>query len=93
MGLLDRVDAELSADPPPEPDAIDAAFWAACHGGQLATAQRLLAAGADLSWVAPWDGLTPLDAARRSAADGVATWQEVADWLVAQGTQPASERR
>jgi len=91
-GLLDRVEAELSADPPPAPDAIDGAFWAACHGGQLATAQRLLAAGADLSWVAPWDGLTPLDAARRSASDGVATWQEVADWLVAQGAQPASER-
>ena len=42
MGLLDRVEAELSAEPPPEPDAIDGAFWAACHGGQLATAQRLL---------------------------------------------------
>ena len=61
MGLLDRVEAELAADPPPERDAIDGAFWAACHGGQLATAQRLLAAGADISWVAPWDGLTPLD--------------------------------
>jgi hypothetical protein len=92
MGLLDRVEAELAADPPLPRDAIDGAFWAACHGGQLATAQRLLAAGADISWVAPWDGLTPLDAARRSASDGVATWQEVADWLVDQGAQPASER-
>jgi hypothetical protein len=91
LGLLDRVEAELAADPPPEPDYINGAFWGACHGGQLATAQRLLAAGADISWVAPWDGLTPLDAARRSASDGVATWQDVADWLVAQGARPAGD--
>jgi uncharacterized protein len=91
MGLLDRVEAELSAEPPPEPEHVNGAFWAACHGGQLATAQRLLAAGAEISWVAPWDGLTPLDAARRSESDGVATWQDVADWLVAQGARSASE--
>jgi hypothetical protein len=92
MGLLDRVDAELDADPPPEHEHVNGALWAACHGGQLPAAQRLLAAGAEVNWVAPWDGLTPLDAARRSQADGVATWEEVADWLAGQGARTAEER-
>src|SRR5262245_23877929 len=92
MGLLDRIEPLFEADPPPEHEYVNGAFWAACHGGQLATAQRLLAAGAEVSWVAPWDGLTPLDAARRSQEDGVATWEEVADWLVQQGARTAAER-
>jgi uncharacterized protein len=49
------------------------------------TAEHLLRHGADLNWVSPWDGLTPLDAARRSDADGVA------GWLVAQGATTASD--
>ena len=46
MGLLDRVETELSADPPPEPDAIDGAFWAspprrpARHGAAPARGRR-----------------------------------------------------
>src|SRR6185503_8695804 len=82
MGLLDRVRAEIDADPAPAVDDVNGAFWAACHGGQLATAQHLLAHGAEVHWIAPWDGLTPLDAARRSAEDGVDDWPIVVDWLV-----------
>jgi hypothetical protein len=38
------------------------AFWCACHGGQLTTAELLLERGADINWIG-FDGLTPLAAA------------------------------
>ena len=87
LGLLDRVEACLAAGMPralhpwggaestPERD-VTIAFWCACHGGRLEAAQYLLEKGAELNWVSPWDGLTPLDAARRSEADAVAEWLE-----------------
>jgi ankyrin repeat protein len=74
LGLLDRVRAEVEAEPPLAPEYVTGSFWGACHGGQLETAQYLLAQGADLNWVSTWDGLTPLDAARRSEADDVVAW-------------------
>jgi ankyrin repeat protein len=83
LGLLDRVREHLATDPPPATE-LTSAFWAACHGGQRSTAEHLLQRGAQLNWVAPWDGLTPLDAARRSNAD------DLAAWLVARGAQPAT---
>jgi hypothetical protein len=81
LGLQDRVEAFFATDPPP--DATEA-FWAACHGGQLATAQFLLDQGADINWVG-YDNLTPLDAARRSDAGGVIKW------LHTQGAQMAND--
>lgn len=60
---------------------ITTAFWAACHGGQRQAAERLLDLGADRNRVADWDGLTPLDAARRNGFD------ELADWLATQGCE------
>ena len=48
-------------------------FWAACHGGQRACAEALLARGADPFWVG-WDDLTPEGAARRSGAVELADW-------------------
>jgi len=80
LGLTDRVERLLEADPPPTRDAITNAFWCACHGGQRATAERLLGRGADIDWVGH-DGLTPLDAAVRSDA------HELADWLRSQSAQ------
>jgi len=73
LGLADRVQA-FCADDPPTPDEINQAFWYACHGRQLTLATYLLERGADLDWVSPWDGLTPLDAATRRQGDDVATW-------------------
>ena len=67
LGLLDRVRAHLAAEP--SADDVTRALWASCHGGQLATAQYLLGCGADRNWIAPWDGLTPLDAPRRHGFD------------------------
>jgi len=72
LGLLDRVEAELVARPPTREEVTEA-FWGACHGGQLGTAERLLAEGADINWVG-WDGLTPLDAASREGAEDVVAW-------------------
>ena len=59
------------------------AFWYACHGGRHATAEPRLEAGADINWAAPWDGLTPLDAALRSGAD------ELGSWLRSRGARAA----
>ena len=82
LGLLDRVEAEMNSDEPPDAENVTSAFWGACHGGQLATAKYLAEHGADLNWVG-WDDLTPLDAARRSE------FNDVADWLVSQGATSA----
>jgi ankyrin repeat protein len=85
LGLLDRVEAYCDADPPPSPDDLTQAFWYACHGGQQPTANYLLGRGADLNWAATWDGLTPLDAARRSEA------YDVLEWLHRQGAKTADQ--
>ena len=65
--------AHVPAMPPPTTTEITEAFWGACHGGQLATAQHLLTHGADMNWVG-WDNLTPLGAAERSTAEDVVAW-------------------
>jgi len=91
MGLMDRVEAELNAAPPPTADEITGAFWGACAGGQLRTAQLLAARGADTSRASTWDGLTPLQAARRSRDEDAGRepsarqtdrqFAETVDWL------------
>ncbi|WP_329285935.1 ankyrin repeat domain-containing protein [Streptomyces sp. NBC_00691] len=86
LGLLDRVEARLTADPAPTPQEIDEAFWGACQGGRLAVAVRLLDARADIDRIG-WNGLTPLDIARAEKAD------EVAGWLTGRGARTAAERR
>ena len=49
LGLTDRVEQLLAADPAPSAGDIDEAFWQACHGGQLRTAALLLSRGADIN--------------------------------------------
>ncbi|MEU5951217.1 ankyrin repeat domain-containing protein [Streptomyces sp. NPDC047525] len=80
LGLLDRVEAFLSAPGSPTGSEITSAFWGACHGGHLPTAQRLLRQGADVNWIG-YDDMTPLDIARAQDAD------EVVQWLLAQGAK------
>jgi uncharacterized protein len=84
LGLLDRVERHLAADPPPSPQEITGALWCACHGGQRETAEYLLERGGDLNWIG-YDNLTPLDAARRSNA------HELAEWLRSRGAKSARE--
>lgn len=84
LGFLDQVRAHFAgaalrtwtaAGPRPgdPPDEVTHAFWCACHGGQQDVAEYLLARGAIINWVG-YDNLTPLGAARRSGADGLAAW-------------------
>ncbi|MEU9962264.1 ankyrin repeat domain-containing protein [Streptomyces sp. NPDC050982] len=73
LGLLDRVKEVVEGAEPPGRHAVTRAFWGACHGGQLAAADYLLARGADLDWVG-YDNKTPLDIARSTDADGVVHW-------------------
>jgi ankyrin repeat protein len=75
LGLMDRVEKYVTANPPPPEEEITKAFWLACHGGQLTAAEYLLSRGADINWVG-YDNLTPLDTARRSEAADVVAWLE-----------------
>jgi uncharacterized protein len=84
LGLIEHVAAAFDAATPPAPEEVTNAFWCACHGGQRAAAEYLLDRGADRDWVGH-DGLTPLDAARRSGAN------DLADWLAAQGARTAAD--
>ena len=84
LGLLDRVESHFAAGARPAKDEVTNALWCACHGGQRATAEYLLDRGADLNWIGH-DGLTPLEAARRSGAD------ELSAWLESRGARPAKE--
>ena len=74
LGLMPAITARVEVDPPPQPEQLSGPFWNACHGGQLAVAQYLLAHGADLNWVAPWSGQTPLDIAEHVARSDIVAW-------------------
>ena len=83
LGLLDRLEELLAADP--NPGDISQGFWHACAGGQRRAAERLLAAGADLNWEPEYAHGTPLD-----AAGGLGTRQEnVITWLKEKGARSA----
>ena len=69
LGLMELV---LGGAEDADEDDLNEALWYACHGGQRAAAQYLLERGADPTWTAPWDGLTPVAAARRSGAEALA---------------------
>jgi hypothetical protein len=82
LGRLDILADRFAAAEPPHRDDVTEAFWAACHGGQREAAEYLLDRGADRDWIG-YDGLTPLDVARRSGA------RDVAEWLEADGAASA----
>lgn len=85
LGLLDRIRARFETSPPPEAEDVSCAFWGACHGGRRDCAEYLLDRGAELNWIAPWEPMTPLDAALRSDAG------DLADWLRSRGARSARE--
>lgn len=74
LGMMSRVEEHFAGAARPAPDEVNAALWQACHGGQLGTAQYLLARGADLNWIPPWAKQTPLDIAGHSAAEDLVAW-------------------
>ena len=67
LGLMDRVEKHFASTPLPSAEAVTRAFWSASHGGQRASAEYLLAHGADVNWVG-YDNLTPLDMTRQAGA-------------------------
>ncbi|MFJ6793352.1 ankyrin repeat domain-containing protein [Streptomyces sp. NPDC091268] len=71
LGLLDRVEEFLGAGA--SRDEVTRAFWGACHGGRLSTAQYLLSRGADVNWLGH-GGLTPLDIALTSENGPLIAW-------------------
>jgi uncharacterized protein len=87
LGLVDRLQERFARTPPPSAGEVTEAFWQACHGGQRQAAEYLLGRGADLNWVAGWDGRTPLDIADHAGAP------ELVVWLRGQGARPAGEVR
>jgi uncharacterized protein len=84
LGLLERVRACCSIEPPPAREDITNAFWNACRGGQQPTAEYLLDRGADLNWVGH-DGKTPCDVAQEYGDD------TLIQWLRARGAARAAE--
>jgi hypothetical protein len=86
LGLLTRLDELLAAVPAPTTEDLDEAFWQACHGGQLRTAERLLAAGADIN-------ATPEYGHRQTALDMAVhpdtRREQLATWLRERGARPA----
>lgn len=78
LGMLDRLEELLAADPGPSADELNQAFYHACGGGQRRTAERLLAAGADPTATPDYAGdQTVVDAA--IAPD--TRRQQLATWL------------
>lgn len=87
LGLLDRLEMLLAANPTPQD--ISQGFWHACAGGQRRAAERLLAAGAELNWEPDYARGTPLD-----TASGLGTRQEnVITWLKEKGAHSADAPR
>jgi len=72
LGLLDRV-REYFSEGRPANEEVTKALWHACRGGQLAMARFLAERGGDVRWVG-WDGLTPLDVARKSGNNELVVW-------------------
>jgi ankyrin repeat protein len=82
LGMLARVEAILTSDPPPQ-EQLNEAFWQACHGGQLRVAQLLLTHGAELNAVPGYSDETPLDTARSYDTRR----ETLIGWLTEQGAE------
>ena len=66
LGMTNELLAKLSQDGTTRTDEINHAFWSACHGNQVATAQALVDLGAEVDWIPGWEKATPLDIAARA---------------------------
>jgi uncharacterized protein len=92
LGLMSRVEAYFTADPPPTSHQIAEAFYQACEGDQLPTAKYLLDRGADINWIAPWGESTCLDRAReRSGAAPRPPVEGLLEWLISRGARAAAD--
>ncbi|KAM3501305.1 hypothetical protein MY10362_005664 [Beauveria mimosiformis] len=76
LGLLDRVKAMFAGASRPSEQDANCAFWNACHGSQLETAQFIHSHGADVNFVPPWGEDTALYEARSQKAEDLVKWLE-----------------
>ena len=83
LGLAEEVQRHSAASPAPTPRDITNALWHACRGGQRATAELLVAHGADINWVGH-DRKAALDVALEGGHAALA------DWLRAHGAVRAN---
>ena len=84
LGRLDLIETLLASGQ--DKEQISQAFWHACAASQRRAAERLLEAGADLSWRPDYAEGTVLD-----AASGKSTRQEnVIEFLLARGATSAN---
>ncbi len=94
LGRVADVERHL-ADAAVTAEDVDQAFWYACHGGEPVTAELLAARGAHVDWVSPWDGLSPLAAAERTAGeltgDGRSRVDRLIAWLRDRGARSAGD--
>lgn len=84
LGLVERVERLCAGPSAPTPEELTSALWHACAGGQRATAEKLLARGADPDWIG-YEGRAPLDAAEEAGHE------ELVAWLREQGARSADE--
>lgn len=87
LGLLPLLQQYVAGADPVE---ITHSFWCACHGDQPEAAQLLLANGAEINWIG-YDGLSPLDAARRSGGTNILSWL-TANGAASAASDPPAER-
>jgi uncharacterized protein len=91
LGMREHVLEHLAADSPPTQQELDDAFWQACHGGQLRTAQLMLARGADINATPDYTDQTALEVARSTDTRR----EQLVNWLRERGATsaeaPASE--
>ncbi|CAG9952650.1 unnamed protein product [Clonostachys rosea f. rosea IK726] len=74
LGLMDHLEKEFVAQPGPQQETINMAFWNACHGGQILAAKFLHQHGADMNYIPPWADNTPLAEAKSVGYDGLVSW-------------------
>ena len=87
LGMLDELIAAIGQPGPHSAEAINEAFWSACHGNQVATARALVGMGAEIDFLPGWEDATPLDIAARVGA------HEVIRWLHGQGAHTCEDLR
>lgn len=74
LGMTEQALAVINASDPIQLDEVNHAFWSACHGNQIATAQALLNLGAEVDWLPGWENATALDIAARAGAHETIRW-------------------
>jgi hypothetical protein len=79
LGMVEELIAAIGVPGPDSAEAINEAFWSACHANQVATARALVGMGAEIDFLPGWEDATPLDIAARAGA------HEAIRWLHGQG--------